>query len=87
MVGDSPTAGTTRRCTVYTPAGYETSREKYPVLYLLHGMGGDEPAWSELGSLATNYTKLLAWRNCGVLVGRQRSNVSKHSHTWLKRLM
>lgn len=31
---NSPTAGMTRRCTVYTPAGYETSREKYPVLYL-----------------------------------------------------
>ena len=35
--------------TVYTPAGYETSKRSYPVLYLLHGMGGDEDAWEELG--------------------------------------
>ena len=34
-----------RRLAVYTPAGYETSRQRYPVLYLLHGMGGDEEAW------------------------------------------
>lgn len=38
-----------RRLTVYTPAGYETSGRRYPVLYLLHGSGGDENAWSELG--------------------------------------
>ncbi len=34
---------------VYTPFGYETSTEKYPVLYLLHGAGGDEDAWSTMG--------------------------------------
>ena len=36
---ESPTAGLTRRLTVYTPAGYETSGKEYPVLYLLHGIG------------------------------------------------
>lgn len=41
--------GGDRRLTVYTPAGYETSGESYPVLYLLHGMGGDEEAWQDLG--------------------------------------
>ena len=46
---ESPTAGLTRRLTVYTPAGYETSKKDYPVFYLLHGIGGDENAWSELG--------------------------------------
>lgn len=40
--------GGERRMTVYLPAGYETSTESYPVLYLLHGMGGDEEAWTEL---------------------------------------
>ena len=50
----------TRRCTVYTPAGYETSREKYPVLYLLHGMGGDEQAWSELGRAVQILDNLIA---------------------------
>lgn len=57
---NSPTAGMTRRCTVYTPAGYETSREKYPVLYLLHGMGGDEQAWSELGRAVQILDNLIA---------------------------
>jgi len=46
---DSPSLGITRRMTIYTPPGYEDSREKYPVLYLLHGGGGDEDAWTILG--------------------------------------
>ena len=46
---DSPTIGTTRRMTVYTPHGYLSSNQKYPVLYLLHGGGGDEEAWSSMG--------------------------------------
>jgi enterochelin esterase-like enzyme len=46
---DSPTIGTNRRMYVYTPYGYETSGKDYPVLYLLHGGGGDEDAWSTLG--------------------------------------
>lgn len=45
----SDVLGGDRRMTVYLPAGYETSQESYPVLYLLHGMGGDEDAWQELG--------------------------------------
>ena len=41
---DSKTVGTKRKMSVYTPPGY--SREKkYPVLYLLHGIGGDETEW------------------------------------------
>ena len=57
---DSPTAGLTRRLTVYTPAGYETSGKNYPVLYLLHGIGGDENAWSELGRAAQILDNLIA---------------------------
>lgn len=45
----SPTLGGERRLTVYTPEGYEEGDADYPVLYLLHGMGGDEDAWQELG--------------------------------------
>ncbi|MDD4500482.1 MAG: alpha/beta hydrolase-fold protein [Bacteroidales bacterium] len=41
--------GMTRRCMIYTPAGYDNSNEKYPVLYLLHGAGGDEEAWISRG--------------------------------------
>ena len=57
---DSPTAGLSRRCTVYTPAGYETSGKQYPVLYLLHGIGGDENAWSELGRATQILDNLIA---------------------------
>lgn len=46
---DSPTIGKTRRMFVYTPWGYESGNEKYPVLYLLHGGGGDEDAWVTMG--------------------------------------
>jgi len=46
---ESPTLELTRRMVVYTPPGYETSTVDYPVLYLLHGGGGDEEAWSTLG--------------------------------------
>ncbi len=47
---ESPTLDLTRRMFVYTPPGYEDSNESYPVLYLLHGAGGDEEAWSTLGA-------------------------------------
>ena len=46
---DSPTLGITRRMLVYTPHGYAGSNQRYPVLYLLHGGGGDEEAWSSMG--------------------------------------
>ena len=46
---DSPTIGTNRRMFVYTPYGYADSNQRYPVLYLLHGAGGDEDAWSNMG--------------------------------------
>ncbi|MDO4320180.1 MAG: alpha/beta hydrolase-fold protein, partial [Bacteroidales bacterium] len=58
---ESPTLGTTRRMTVYTPAGYDPQGDKrYPVLYLLHGMGGDEDAWSELGRAPVILDNLIA---------------------------
>ncbi len=57
---DSPGNGMQRRVTVYTPAGYETSKEKYPVLYLLHGMGGDEEAWIALGRTSQILDNLIA---------------------------
>jgi enterochelin esterase family protein len=49
-----------RRITIYTPPGYETGKEKYPVLYLLHGAGGDENAWSELGRATQILDNLIA---------------------------
>jgi len=57
---DSPGLGMQRRITVYTPVGYETSKENYPVLYLLHGAGGDEEAWIALGRLTQVMDNLIA---------------------------
>lgn len=45
----SPTLGNERRMHVYTPPGYEQGKDKYPVLYLLHGGGGDEEGWISRG--------------------------------------
>ena len=52
----------TRRMYVYTPAGYDRNNRnvKYPVLYLLHGGGGDEDAWSTLGRTAEILDNLIA---------------------------
>lgn len=57
---NSPTLGMERRMTVYTPAGYETDGKRYPVFYLLHGMGGDEEAWISLGRTAQILDNLIA---------------------------
>ena len=58
---DSPTLGRQRRMTVYTPAGYEkNTKTRYPVLYLLHGSGGDEDAWSDLGRAVQILDNLIA---------------------------
>jgi len=57
---ESPTLKTTRRITIYTPPGYESSAEKYPVFYLLHGAGGDEEAWIALGRTAQILDNLIA---------------------------
>lgn len=56
----SATAGFNRRLTVYTPAGYESSKAKYPVLYVLHGIGGDEDAWVTQGRATQILDNLIA---------------------------
>jgi len=49
-----------RRMMVYTPPGYETNGQKYPVLYLLHGGGGDEDAWLTMGRANIIMDNLIA---------------------------
>ena len=44
----SKTVGATRKTLIYTPPGY-SKKQKYPVLYLLHGIGGDEKEWLKNG--------------------------------------
>ena len=52
--------GMDRRLTVYTPYGYENNpKKKYPVLYLLHGAGGDEEAWTSMGRTAQILDNLI----------------------------
>jgi len=45
----SKATGDWRRVFVYTPPGYDQGSEHYPVLYLQHGWGEDEAAWSHQG--------------------------------------
>src|SRR4051812_6365619 len=46
---DSATVGTKRKAQVYTPPGYSPTKQ-YPVLYLLHGIGGTETEWTRPGA-------------------------------------
>lgn len=57
---NSPGNNMVRRVTIYTPPGYENSNEKYPVLYLMHGIGGDEDAWLGLGRTEEILDNLIA---------------------------
>jgi enterochelin esterase-like enzyme len=57
----SPSTGTQRRAFVYTPPGYETDAgTRYPVLYLQHGWGEDETAWSNQGHANLIMDNLIA---------------------------
>ena len=49
-----------RRALIYTPPGYRGGKERFPVLFLLHGWGGDENEWSDLGRLTEIMDNLLA---------------------------
>ncbi len=56
---DSKSVGTKRQANVYTPPGYTADR-KYPVLYLLHGIGGDENEWPRGGKPGIILDNLIA---------------------------
>jgi enterochelin esterase-like enzyme len=56
---ESQTVGATRRMQVYTPPDY-TKDKKYPVLYLLHGIGGDENEWQRFAKPNVLLDNLLA---------------------------
>lgn len=54
-----------RRCFVYTPADYDTNvSQRYPVLYLQHGMGEDERGWSQQGKMANILDNQIAAGKC-----------------------
>ncbi|QIK78627.1 esterase [Sphingomonas piscis] len=57
----SPSTGTSRRAFVYTPPGYDKNQStRYPVLYLQHGWGEDETAWSNQGHANLIMDNLIA---------------------------
>ena len=57
----SKSLGVTRELYVYTPPGYETNRDtKYPVLYLFHGFGDSEDAWTGIGRANLIMDNLIA---------------------------
>ena len=57
---DSSNLNSERMVYVYTPPGYETSKKKYPVLYLLHGNGQIEASWTWTGRANVIMDNLLA---------------------------
>ena len=70
--------GRERRMTIYTPAGYEEGKGRYPVLYLLHGMGGDEDAWSATGRVAEIMDNLIASGKAEAMIVVMTNGCTKH---------
>ena len=56
----SQTLGEMRRMHVWTPAGYEKSKAKLPVLYLIHGGGDNDASWPGVGAAGWILDNLLA---------------------------
>lgn len=56
----SASLGGVRRMHVYTPPGYSNSRDRYPVLYLLHGAGDVDESWSTVGRAGVILDNLIA---------------------------
>ncbi|MBR4951463.1 MAG: esterase [Alistipes sp.] len=73
-----PMSGHERRMVVYTPAGYERGKGKYPVLYLLHGMGGDEEAWVATGRVVEIMDNLIASGKAEPMIVVMTNGCSKH---------
>lgn len=75
---DSKSIGNKRKMLVYTPPDYSPDK-KYPVLYLLHGIGGTEREWADNGAPAAILDNLLADKKIVPMIvvmpnGRARSN-------------
>lgn len=64
---DSKSVGTKRKALVYTPPGYSADK-KYPVLYLLHGIGGDEEEWRRGGAPNVILDNLIAAKKAAPMI-------------------
>src|SRR3954452_23036654 len=77
---DSATVGGKRKARVYTPPGYAKDK-KYPVLYLLHGIGGDENEWTRGGAPDVILDNLYADKKAAPMIvvmpnGRAASDIT-----------
>ena len=75
---DSKSVGVKRKLLVYTPPGFDKS-QKYPVLYLLHGIGGTEREWADNGAPDAILDNLYAERRLAPMIvvmpnGRAQAN-------------
>jgi enterochelin esterase family protein len=59
---------TFRRMHVYTPPGYETRNDRYPVFYLLHGAGDSDDAWSTVGRAGFILDNLIAGKKARPMI-------------------
>lgn len=72
----SKALGRTRRMHVYTPPGYESNKEKYPVFYLLHGASDSDDAWTSVGRAGFILDNLIAAKKAKPMIV-----VMPHGHT------
>jgi enterochelin esterase family protein len=64
----SKALGVPRRMHVYTPPGYTTSNQRYPVLYLLHGAGDNDQSWLMAGRANFIFDNLIAAGNAKPMI-------------------
>jgi enterochelin esterase-like enzyme len=64
----STALGTWRRLHVYTPPGYETGNDKYPIFYLLHGAGDSDDSWTSVGRANLIFDNLIAAKKAKPMV-------------------
>ena len=64
----SKSLGKFRRLHVYTPPGYETSTQKYPIFYLLHGAGDSDDSWTSVGRAGFILDNLIAAKKAKPMV-------------------
>jgi enterochelin esterase family protein len=57
-----------RRLHVYTPPGYETGTQKYPIFYLLHGAGDSDDSWTSVGRAGFILDNLIAAKKAKPMV-------------------
>ena len=72
----STALGRDRRMHIYTPPGYESNNQKYPVFYLLHGAGDSDDAWTSVGRAAFILDNLIASKKATPMIV-----VMPHGHT------